>query len=472
MLMGFGATNIVWAPQLADLLATEGDGGEPPMAVCVFDNRGVGRSSSPAGWKNYTTDIMAGDVLALMDHLAWQQFHLVGHSMGSMIASKVAALAPQRVLSLSLISGTGGRWQAVPQSAAALWLAVKMLFARSVHSRAAVDVRFHFRRKTLIKEYVDAYVREEQEHGQSTHNAWGQLGAVLRHRLRKRDVKSIQLGQFPILIIHGRQDVLALPKYGEKLAARLQAPCVMLEGGHFVIREQAAAVNALLRSVILDSCSWTNVERYPYRPFRHFVAVVEGHRQRAAKREAQYAAQQHSAQQAERLGHRLFNPWRMWRSGSRSLTPTEQAETELALACTGVSGHQQPLPQQAQPTSDQEAWQVGGAVVPPGGHQNSMPKNDINGLAAAAWDLSGGPVPAPDGQAGEPANADATLKTQAGPSAAAAEIQPSSSNGSAPAVRARYTEGGGATLRNRQNGGSSSDSEGTPNSNLKASLLQ
>ena len=46
--------------------------------------------------------------------------------MGSMIASKVAALAPQRVLSLSLISGTSGRWQAVPQSAAALWLAVKV----------------------------------------------------------------------------------------------------------------------------------------------------------------------------------------------------------------------------------------------------------------------------------------------------------------------------------------------------------
>ncbi len=40
--------------------------GEAAMAVCILDNRGVGRSSSPAGWKNYTTQIMARDTLALM----------------------------------------------------------------------------------------------------------------------------------------------------------------------------------------------------------------------------------------------------------------------------------------------------------------------------------------------------------------------------------------------------------------------
>ena len=47
-------------------VGSQDDAGEPPMAVCVLDNRGVGRSSSPAGWKNYTTEIMAGDVLTLM----------------------------------------------------------------------------------------------------------------------------------------------------------------------------------------------------------------------------------------------------------------------------------------------------------------------------------------------------------------------------------------------------------------------
>jgi pimeloyl-ACP methyl ester carboxylesterase len=46
--------------------------------------------------------------------------------MGSMIAARLAALEPQRVLSLSLISGTGGRWQAVPQTLTALWLGIKV----------------------------------------------------------------------------------------------------------------------------------------------------------------------------------------------------------------------------------------------------------------------------------------------------------------------------------------------------------
>ena len=49
------------------------------MAVCVLDNRGVGRSSSPAGWKNYTTEIMAGDVLALVVGLILTCLALVTH---------------------------------------------------------------------------------------------------------------------------------------------------------------------------------------------------------------------------------------------------------------------------------------------------------------------------------------------------------------------------------------------------------
>ena len=213
------------------------------------------------------------------------------------------------------------------------------------------------------------------------------------------------------------------------------------------------------------------------------VAVVEGHRQRAAKREAERAAQQHGAQQAgqaERLGLRLLNPWRVWRSSSRSLTPTEQVETELGLAHGGVSQHQQQplaLPQHAQHTLGQTAWQVGAEIVPPeqpaGYHQPKLPQGGFHGLAAAQ-DLSGAPAPAPGGQTQELVEPTAAaLIAQTLPSLAAAEGQTggNSSSGSAPAVIARYTEGGGASLRNRQNGGSSSDSGGTPNSNLQASLL-
>ena len=51
---------------------------------------------------------------------------MVGHSMGAMVALKLAALAPQRVASLVLVSATAGGWQALPKSWACLKIAVQV----------------------------------------------------------------------------------------------------------------------------------------------------------------------------------------------------------------------------------------------------------------------------------------------------------------------------------------------------------
>lgn len=123
MLMGFGATGQVWAPQLADLLAAkvseaapaaappalqpslsraanmkvckaeaeasfqsfhgphlllEDETGESPMLVCIMDNRGVGRSSCPCGLRHYSTEIMAKDALAVVVRLSFSfLYHLI-----------------------------------------------------------------------------------------------------------------------------------------------------------------------------------------------------------------------------------------------------------------------------------------------------------------------------------------------------------------------------------------------------------
>jgi pimeloyl-ACP methyl ester carboxylesterase len=58
---------------------------------------------------------MAKDALALMDHLGWNNTHVVGHSMGGMIACKLGAIAPERVVSLALISTTGGGYECLPK---------------------------------------------------------------------------------------------------------------------------------------------------------------------------------------------------------------------------------------------------------------------------------------------------------------------------------------------------------------------
>jgi pimeloyl-ACP methyl ester carboxylesterase len=89
--MGVGANG--WLPQVDALMS---------HYQCVsFDNRGYGLSQPTA--KELTLDMMADDVLALMDAQGWQSAHLVGHSIGGLIALYAAHRARERVRSLCLL---------------------------------------------------------------------------------------------------------------------------------------------------------------------------------------------------------------------------------------------------------------------------------------------------------------------------------------------------------------------------------
>lgn len=68
--------------------------------VLRFDNRGIGESSKPAG--PYTTELFAQDTKALVDHLGITDFHLMGVSMGGMIAQEYALAFPSDLRSLTL----------------------------------------------------------------------------------------------------------------------------------------------------------------------------------------------------------------------------------------------------------------------------------------------------------------------------------------------------------------------------------
>ncbi|RVW88977.1 hypothetical protein CK203_029405 [Vitis vinifera] len=134
LIIGLAGTHDSWGPQIRGLTGTEtpnddddsgadgrgpgedGDGGcNGAIEVCAFDNRGMGQSFVPTKKSEYTTKIMAKDAIALMDHLGWRKAHIFGHSMGAMIACKLAAIVPDRVLSLALLNVTGGGFECFPK---------------------------------------------------------------------------------------------------------------------------------------------------------------------------------------------------------------------------------------------------------------------------------------------------------------------------------------------------------------------
>jgi len=100
LIHGFTAQMIQWHPQLCAYLADAG------FAVVRFDNRDVGLSSKFDGQEPYTLEDMAADVAELIDHLGRGPVHVVGQSMGGMIAQRLVLAHPDRVASLVLLYTT------------------------------------------------------------------------------------------------------------------------------------------------------------------------------------------------------------------------------------------------------------------------------------------------------------------------------------------------------------------------------
>ena len=102
LVAGLGSQCISWDEELCTALAERGH------RVVRFDNRDVGLSSHVSPESSYDLSDMAADTLGVMDALDIERAHLVGRSMGGMIAQTVAIDQPERVLTLtSIFSNTG-----------------------------------------------------------------------------------------------------------------------------------------------------------------------------------------------------------------------------------------------------------------------------------------------------------------------------------------------------------------------------
>ena len=99
MIMGFSSNRRAWMFQIPVF--------KKRFRVITFDNRGAGKSEKPEG--PYSTRVMAEDTVGLMDHLGIKKAHVLGVSMGGMIAQEVAINHPERVDKLVLVATYASR---------------------------------------------------------------------------------------------------------------------------------------------------------------------------------------------------------------------------------------------------------------------------------------------------------------------------------------------------------------------------
>ncbi len=248
LIMGLATQMIAWDEGLCARLAERG------FRVVRFDNRDIGRSTKidSAGVPGRTDMLlgrrrtapyllrdMAADTTGLMDHLGIESAHLVGASMGGMIAQTVAIGSPERARSLvSMMSTTGNRWVGVPA-----WKAFGTLFARPAAGReAAIEHTAKVFRTIgspgypIDEERTRALAAASYDRSHSRAGIARQLHAITASGDRTQALRKLRL---PATVIHGADDPLIRPVAGRATARAIPGSHLrLIEGmGHDLPQE-------------------------------------------------------------------------------------------------------------------------------------------------------------------------------------------------------------------------------------------
>ena len=247
LIMGLGAQLLLWRTGFCERLVNRG------FRVIRYDNRDVGLSGKLHGRRAeaklipamarsflgrpspsvYTLEHMAEDAAALLDHLGIDRAHIVGASMGGMIAQIFAARYPQRTAGLGILISSNNAALLPPPAPRALLALIKgpapdspreVIVANSVRvSKIIGSPGFPTPEHTLRAEAVEGYERAHYPQGIARH-----FGAVLGSGSLKRYDRQITA---PTVVIHGRADKLMRPAGGRAIAAAIPGARLVLFDG-------------------------------------------------------------------------------------------------------------------------------------------------------------------------------------------------------------------------------------------------
>jgi len=227
LIMGLGLQLVFWPDAFRARLVERG------FRVARFDNRDVGLSTHLTGlglpsvpaillrsWRGYRIADMAADAVAVLDALKWPSAHLVGVSLGGMIAQTVAGLFPARVRTLTSISSTPAAKIGRPRPRALRALAAGDPGGREASVQRVVDVfrvigspAYPLDERWLRDAAARSYDRFHDPDGIRR-----QLAAITTSGDRRPLLRQLRM---PALVVHGDADPLIRPAGGRATAAAI-----------------------------------------------------------------------------------------------------------------------------------------------------------------------------------------------------------------------------------------------------------
>jgi len=242
MIMGFSAGRIGWMPQIHCF--------RKRYRVVTFDNRGAGRSDKPPG--PYSTRMMADDAVRLMDLLGIDNAHVMGLSMGGMIAQELAIEHPDRVMKLVLACT-----YAIQDETSGSTQEQTRLWQLAPEKKVGAMIGLAFNSPVYRFTFASLATVEARLRGESCRvGIAGQSEACLEHNALER-LPSITA---PTLVIVGTGDRVIKPVSSEVIAGRIpNAKLVRVEGGaHYLSLENKKVFNREVLSFLRSGAPVTD----------------------------------------------------------------------------------------------------------------------------------------------------------------------------------------------------------------------
>jgi len=239
LIQGMGLDRLGWEPVLRKLRRR--------FRLVLVDNRGVGHSDRPAG--SFTVVDMAGDIVAVLDAAGIAKAHVLGASLGGMVAQELAISHPERVDGLVLACTAPGWPFAYPMPAASVRVlasAARMTAAaaRRRHVENALSAHTVRHRPELVTRLLE--LQGSRPADADVLPAQAAAGARYVGGLRKARIGA------RTLVLHGGADTVVDPRNGRLLANRIPGARLVTfpELGHLLFWEDpdgfADAVTAFL----------------------------------------------------------------------------------------------------------------------------------------------------------------------------------------------------------------------------------